>query len=430
MSARSIFFTGFSPDHMVPVSKPEKQFIFLSDSIDWVTMSAINDKEAELAKKIKGSRVLLVEDNLLMQQVAKALLNDAGVDVDLACNGKEAIKLLLDENQLADGSGNQPYDVVLMDIQMPEMDGFETTKAIRAYEKGTEARIPIIAMTAHAMKGYKEKCKEIGMDDYVTKPIDACDYYSAIARWLKPENSNFETENSEVKTRTPEPQVSDFGFQIPDTLPGINVKSFLKRLGGDNKLFWKVIKEFLKDYTGVANEIRNMLKNHDIEAALLLAHTLKGVAGNLSANELYKTALKLERGIRLENASDVNNLMDNFEDALAEVLESVKNLVQKYSEYETSIPESEMKNTDSLVNDSEPDIALMLIELAGLVQVNDFSSELCLNSAKPYLSGFGVQEQIQLLESQLYGFDFKNARKTLAELAEKVGVSLKGDSKT
>ncbi len=383
-------------------------------------MSTINDKEAELAKKIKGSRVLLVEDNILMQQVAKSLLNDAEVDVDLASNGKEALELLLGgENRLTD---NQLYDVVLMDIQMPEMDGFETTKAIRAYEKGSESHIPIIAMTAHAMKGYREKCKEIGMDDYVTKPIEACDYYSAIARWITPRNQESETEHSEIETRPPKSQVSDSGFQMPDTLPGINIKSFLKRLGGDSKLFWTVLKEFLSGYTNVADEIRNSLKNNDVEAALLLAHTLKGVAGNISADELRRAAFDLEHGIMQENAS-VPESLDSFEDALTKVLESVGNLVQKFSEYESSVHEPETEKTD-IAELADQDIAPMLIELAGLVLENDFSSESYLNSVKPYLASFGVQEQIELLESQLYSFNFKNARKTLAELGEKAGVSL------
>ncbi|MCP4353207.1 MAG: response regulator [Desulfobacterales bacterium] len=384
-------------------------------------MSTTNNREAELAEKIKGSRVLLVEDNILMQQVAKSLLNDAEVDVDLASNGKEAIELLLgDENRL---TGNQLYDIVLMDIQMPEMDGCETTKAIRAYEKGSESHIPIIAMTAHAMKGYREKCKEVGMDDYVTKPIEAYDYYSAIARWIKPRNPNSETEHSEIKTRPPKSRVSDSGFQMPDTLPGINIKSFLKRLGGDSKLFRTVLKEFFNGYANVADEIRNSLKNNDIEAALLLAHTLKGVAGNISADELRRAAFDLEHGIMQENASVPDSLINSFEDALAKVLESVENLVQKFSEYESSVHEPETEKTD-IAELADQDIAPMLIELAGLVLENDFSSESYLNSVKPYLAAFGVQEQIELLESQLYSFDFKNARKTLAEVGEKAGVSL------
>ncbi len=156
-------------------------------------------RENTVTEKIRGSRVLLVEDNIINQKVATEVLRIAGVTSEIASNGKEAIEFIC-----RGMPGECPYDAVLMDVQMPEMDGFEATRIIRDWESGLSyedsllnieqnsiRRIPIIAMTAHAMKGDQKKCIESGMDDYMAKPINPEQLYSALAKWVRFETGNW-----------------------------------------------------------------------------------------------------------------------------------------------------------------------------------------------------------------------------------------------
>ncbi len=409
-----------------------------------------NNKEIEDLEKLRGARVLLVEDNSINQEVAMEILKTAGVIVDVADNGKEALKrLAIGDWQLKNGADRQPstfnpqsFDAVLMDIQMPEMGGFEATSAIREWEIGLSSedsrlkneadyrqssvsRIPVIAMTAHAMKGDREKCLKSGMDDYVSKPIEAEQLFSTLARWVKVESGNSELETRNLKSEA----------RNLNSVPGIDIKSALKRLGGNEKLFGEIMGNFSRVYISVSDDIRKAMEEGDKPLAIRLSHTIKGVAGNLSAKTLHRRAMELELGIRDNNDEDIDNLLDNFEIALKEVLTSANHLKQNSEEAENDLTPLREESESSEKGGAEPglpDMDSLLTELAGLLAKNNPEAASLLESVRLALGtdqrshsdNSGIQGELAKLEEQISRFDFRNAQKTLAGVAKCAGVSL------
>jgi CheY-like chemotaxis protein/HPt (histidine-containing phosphotransfer) domain-containing protein len=218
-------------------------------------------------------RILLAEDNMINQELALAILEKVGYRADGVANGKEVLSAL----------GKVPYDLILMDVQMPEMDGFEATGAIRRKERESGKHIPIIAMTAHAMKGDRERCLEAGMDDYLTKPIQPQSLIEAIGRWV---------DNGVLK----EPEVA---LIKPSEASEVFDKSgFLERLGGDESLFRKLLSMFLDEAPIQIERMQQHLKDEDLAGVQLGAHSLKGVAMSIGGNALQKVASEIEVAAR------------------------------------------------------------------------------------------------------------------------------------
>jgi two-component system, sensor histidine kinase and response regulator len=255
---------------------------------------------------LHGVRVLVVEDNAINQQIATELLKSVGMTVDTADNGRVAVTKL--------ASGNQ-YDVVLMDLQMPEMDGYAATEAIRA--DMSFAGLPIVAMTAHAMAEERERCLASGMNDHISKPIDPDALFATLAHW-----SGRQTAKPVGATRGGDPTGS-----VP--LHWINVAETLQRLGGSMDLYRKLLSRFVNDHSGAAQKIGIALAAGDRAGAQHEAHTIKGVAGNLGAESLYLAAGELERAIRQSE-----NLvpLDRFADVLAVTIAAIGQLMPERSQ--------------------------------------------------------------------------------------------------
>ena len=373
-----------------------------------------------------GARVLLTEDNAINRQVATEILERAGIIVKTAKNGEEAVQRVIRDE----------YDAVIMDVQMPKMDGYEATQAIRLWENChsssficdpsfpiDKTAIPIIAMTAHAMKGDRERCIAAGMNDYVSKPIDVDQLFSVLGKWLKMETRNLkqETRNLKLETRN-----SDFRFS--SSLPGIDVESALERLGGNEDMFRELLLEFGRDYEDAADKIRDMLARGDTEAICRLAHTLKGVAGNFSAKGLYAAAIELNTAALRGNFEDIGSLLNYFEDALGQVVSSALSL--KYEDEEglshvhgTSDPEG----VQNWLLASPEEASLLLIRLAELLRKNDLDAEEHLISVKACFSDFGFRDPIKKLEDHINRLDFDAALKTLNRIAQSLDISLEGD---
>jgi predicted ATPase/signal transduction histidine kinase/CheY-like chemotaxis protein/HPt (histidine-containing phosphotransfer) domain-containing protein len=262
-----------------------------------------------LIKSIIGARILLVEDNIINQQVAKEILESAGLVVDVANNGQEAVGTI----RACD------YDAVLMDVQMPVMSGYEATRAIRVDPRYT--KLPIIAMTAHAMQGASEECMSSGMNDYVVKPINKGALFSILNRWVKP---RLHVRCDEPATVCGEVNIQANDPGLPDTLPGIDIVSGLERLSGNRNLYAKLLKMFSRDYAGMTDEIKAALNRKDTETAERLTHTIRGVAGNLSARDLQRSASELEKGIKQQIPEKLDILLETFEHYLTQVVESVR----------------------------------------------------------------------------------------------------------
>jgi PAS domain S-box-containing protein len=245
-------------------------------------------------------RVLLVEDNEINQQVALELLAGGGHQVEMADNGREAVRLVEERS----------YDVVLMDIQMPQMDGYEATRVIRA---NGHADLPIIAMTAHALSGYREECLARGMNDYLAKPIDPVQLFAALARWSRhgkaaaaspavaPAESSLAAPSSEPVAPAPLPP----GFEaFQDLAPLIDVPEVRRILGGDAALLRKVLLRFLDTGRHSEETLLKALAEGDLDTARRAAHTMKGVAGTLAAPALQAVAVALENALESGEEAD------------------------------------------------------------------------------------------------------------------------------
>jgi signal transduction histidine kinase/CheY-like chemotaxis protein len=224
------------------------------------------DYDAELLRPVLGAKILLAEDNQINQQIACELLEGAGFFVDVANNGVEAVKKA--------SAGD--YDLVLMDVQMPEMDGHEATMRIHSDPQFID--LPILAMTAGAMAEDRQKAKEAGMNDHVSKPIEIQQLFDALVRWIKP------GERSIPATVQHTGDVDD-AIQLPRELEGVNILLGLQRIGGNPGLYRNLLIKFRDSQCTAVGDIRVALGEGDSETAARLAHSLAGVAGNLGAND-------------------------------------------------------------------------------------------------------------------------------------------------
>ncbi len=262
--------------------------------------------------RIFGLRVLLVEDNAINREVAQEILGNARLVTETASNGRHALEIL---RRTLSGE-TAPFDVVLMDVQMPEMDGYEATSKIRSELRMED--LPVIAMTAHAMKGDREKCIEAGMNDYIAKPIDPDQLVSVISEWVPDRRRADAQELSRFD--------ADVAHAFPDSLPGLDLKSFMNRLDGNRKLLSKVMKQFIDNYSTVDLDIKKALETGDYETAKRMSHTLKGVAATFSAYELNDRARELEVAIGDEDG-DWQEKIEDFGVALRVVVKAAHRLV-------------------------------------------------------------------------------------------------------
>jgi two-component system sensor histidine kinase/response regulator len=240
---------------------------------------------------LNGTRVLLAEDNEINQQIAVELLETEGVTVEIANNGREAVEKAL---ALA-------CDAILMDLQMPEMGGIEATEAIRKHERLKD--LPIIAMTAHAMAEERDKCFAAGMQDHLAKPIDPDALYRTLATWCKAKG--------DAKSAPVQKKASD---EIP-AVEGLDSSGGLKRVAGNRKLYLSLLRQFCARQADAGQRVAAALAAKDRATAERIAHTVKGVAGNIGFVDLAALAGALEKALRDNHG--VEGALSKFEAALA-----------------------------------------------------------------------------------------------------------------
>jgi len=238
----------------------------------------------------EGGRVniLLAEDNLVNQKITTRMLEKLGHAVTVVSNGREAL----------DAIGRQTFDLILMDIQMPEMSGFEATETIRRQERGSGRHLPIIALTAHAMDGDRERCLESGMDGYISKPARGAELSRAIGSLLAATPGGSEA----AKRGDEETQLKPF-----------DRTTLLRRLEGDTELLDEVLQIFLSDCPTMLEKIRRAAARRDAKALLFPAHALKGAAANVCASRIHAVALKLELMAKEDRLVDVESHVSALE---------------------------------------------------------------------------------------------------------------------
>jgi CheY-like chemotaxis protein len=342
-------------------------------------------------QNIRGARILLVEDNVINQKVAREILENAGLFVKIANNGKEALA------EIAAHTDTE-FDAILMDIQMPEMDGYKATQFIRQQH----SNLPIIAMTAHAMSGDKKKCLAADMNDYVSKPIDVDQLFSTLKKWIKPKDS------AALPIHPLKESEESSSERLPDELPGIHIKSALNRLGGNKKLFKTLLKEFDRDYQNAADDISKALDKQDFKTVLLLSHTLKGVAGNISAYQLQSAARDLEGAIEQARLDDLNIFIDKVQNALAQLLKSIQSIqsIQSLKGKETNEDISSYTETSL----DRTIVVPLLTELTEIIKSGNVAFEQTLEALIKSLRGIGFAKELKQLEACLDRFDFEGAK--------------------
>ena len=227
-----------------------------------------------------ASRILVAEDNAVNQKVVVHMLEKLGYCAEVATNGREAITAI----------AHSRYDAILMDCRMPEMDGFEATTQIRMIEAQTVRRTPIIAVTANAMQGDRDRCLAAGMDDYLSKPIQPRELRAVLQRWVHPRDA--------ASNSTPE---------------AINRAELARRLDGNRELIDAVVQVFLDEYPRLLEQLRDGVARGDAAAVTLAAHTLKGAASNLAADRVVGAAARLESAARGGDLSQAAAIQQSLE---------------------------------------------------------------------------------------------------------------------
>jgi CheY-like chemotaxis protein/HPt (histidine-containing phosphotransfer) domain-containing protein len=241
-------------------------------------------------------RILLAEDNATNQMLAVALLEKEAHKVETVVNGKEALTAL----------ANRSFDVVLMDVQMPEMDGLEATSRIREQERATGKHIPIVAMTAHAMKGDRERCFAAGMDGYVSKPVQAAELYQALAS-VVPSDPSDPSARQDAPDAGPKPNPADHAGGVLDRA------ALLARVGGREDRLRTIIKVFLDESSGLMTELQEAINSSDAARLKLAAHSLKGAVGLFGVSGVTEAAFTLEtmgKAGELTGASEAFNCLE------------------------------------------------------------------------------------------------------------------------
>ncbi len=353
---------------------------------------AIITRESLRVGKLAGVSVLLVEDNPINSQVATEILQNVGVVVDTAENGRKALQAL----------ERRQFDGVLMDVQMPEMDGYEATRALRADPRWAE--LPVIAMTAHALKGDREKCLAAGMTDYVTKPIDPETLYAVLARHLRPH-----LQMAPPAAPAPSRPVPSAAPGPLAALPGINLAAGVQRLGGNAALYIKLLKELARDSQGIPAAIRASLAAGQPPEARRHAHSLKGAAANLSAEDLQMAAAAAEKAVKEERFGDVEPLLRDLERALAQVAVSVSRLGGEAETVPAAAPAS---------SGGAKEIVPLAEEMLAALQRHDPVRVDESLAALRRLAGPELASRIEPLEAAIGRFDFAAARQAVVALIE------------
>ena len=294
-------------------------------SIFWftVTVEAVDDtniikkneqEQSSVSKEIilinsdhsilKGTRVLLVEDNKTNQLVAIGFLGAAGMDIDIANNGAEAIKLI----------GENDYEIVLMDMHMPVMDGVTATKIIREQRKYDD--LPIIAMTANAMQEHEIDCQDAGMNDFISKPFKPAHFYATIQKWVTGESDAVMFGSSEL---------IGSNLHVPSIIEGLDVRAGLRRFSGMRKLYLDALRSFVEQEYDFILRITQSIDNNDLVKACREAHTLKGLAGMIESQDVHSLASRIESALNDHDIDKAKNLVENIEQKLLTLFVSINN---------------------------------------------------------------------------------------------------------
>jgi two-component system, sensor histidine kinase and response regulator len=343
---------------------------------------------------LSGLRVLLVEDNAINRQIAVELLECVGVSIDVANDGREALNVIS-----ADG-GDTRYDLVLMDLQMPEMDGYQATARIRA-TPGL-AQLPIIAMTAHATAEERDRCMAAGMRGHIAKPIDPELLYRTLKQFHRPGQAAEAVKPVDRRSQSP---------ALPE-IAGLDVADGLNRVAGNLKLYRSLLGQFVDQQADTVSAVRASLACGDFASAELLMHTLKGVSGNLGAKTLNGLVAELERSLRDRDALEAG--LCGVASELARLTVAIRNSLAA---------DAAVTPVGPPVSDSAEAVTL-LKQLKQMLADDDGAAFDYLLQARDRISGVISEVDLNSLQKAVGDFDFAAALDCLTGIAQRHNLSL------
>ena len=357
--------------------------------------SSSRGHDPDLLKPIQGAEILVVEDNELNQQVAREILEQAKFRVEIANHGQEAIdKLAL-----------KRFDCVLMDVQMPVMDGFTATSVLR--EDSEFEDLPILAMTANATVEDRQRCLEAGMNDHIAKPINPTRLFETLLKWVPHR----------------ERDVSDLGgaleaeSELIPELEGVDTKAGIDRLGGNSEAYRKLLLKFADNQANAMAQMRDAVDADDGVAAIRFAHTLKSVGGSIGAIALQSMAGELEAALKEDASALPEDLFEATEVELRRVLRAIN-----------SLDDSSSKEAGGDSGTIPANIADRLNELRELIEGYDSSADEMLNALLKQTAGTALGRELQRLKKPLAEYDFDAAADLLKPIWEQYSASGKAGS--
>jgi len=340
---------------------------------------------------IRGAKVLVVEDNEINQEVTCELLKKKGLRTQSAYDGYQALKLLVENS----------FDAVLLDVNMPGMDGYTTSRKIR--ENPAYKDLPIIAFTANAMKGDVAKALNAGMNDHVTKPVDVRTLFTVLSKWISPREYQYDLSTVSEPTAAAENIQEKLA-----SLQGIDVQEGLDRLNGDSALYLKMLTQFAKTQTRSVRRLEQALSQHELEEAIRLTHTIKGLAGNIGAWELYATARRLHEALHSNDIPEAMRLIPGFGKELQVIVRSIEALESK----NTPTPENKVELPVETVDQ-------LLQELQALLENYDATSvDVVQQLSGAVFTGTIQNALFSQLVSEIGDYNFQEAAKTLRRLKQ------------
>lgn len=345
-----------------------------------------NKLDVSATQGIVGAKILLVEDNEINQEIAIELLNMAGLDVTTADNGQEAVEAV----------EQSEFDAVLMDIQMPVMDGYQATRVIR--QSGKHDELPIIAMTANAMSGDRERCLEAGMNDHLAKPINPQEVYKTLAKWIEPTGLTLE----------PVEVLEQEEFDVE----GFDTPAALLRMAGNVKAYKKTLARVVESEKDAVARTKQALDEKDLDNAVIIVHTLKGIAGNIGADYLVEPCGALEQELvsakesgAIDNLDDVESQLEEIGTLVDRMISAISTALANSSETK-AVREFDVQRFELLFNqlleqidDFDSSASDTFDELQAL---QDFSDQLSLvNKINDHLGSFDFEAALPLVQQLL-----------------------------
>ncbi len=339
--------------------------------------------------------VLLAEDNKINQQVAQEILQQMGLKVSICENGQEVLQSL---NKFIP-------DLILMDIQMPEMDGYQATQEIR--KNPDFKQLPVIAMTANAMAEDIQKSLQSGMNNHINKPVDPKLLYETLSMYL-PVKTKIDKIKSESESNAKTEELTSLQSlkHWPDSVPGLNIKQGIKQVGGNEKLYQSLLRDFVQNHGDFVENLEKSLQQGDRITAERLVHTIKGISGNIKANELMQITTEIDSILKNQETPAVP-LMSTLKDVCDELFSSLELLVKQSQQPQTNHPAEQTVKQDDFES------------LNHALQIGDSRSQEIIQQMAEKINNKLGEKAVQILSDLVANYEFEQAQEWLQKALER-----------